>query len=327
MISRHHRGNWFVERAEHSKRLKEAAHRIGFDAIGVAAAVPLEEEFERYQQWVDAGYHAEMGYMARNADARRDVACIVPKARSVVVVAKNYYTPYVHGSRGKIARYAWGDDYHDVLPPMLDALIAELGQIIPGSTSRRYTDTGPVLEKAWAVRAGVGWQGKNGNIIRRDIGSWFFLGVIITTADLEPDEPMPDYCGSCTACLDACPTQAIVQPAVVDAGRCISYWTIETKADVEIPLPIAEHLDGWFFGCDVCQDVCPWNRFQRPTDEPRFQPRLGQTTLDPAEIVTLQPETFVERFRRSPLKRPKLGGLHRNARTLLDTSEIDKEST
>lgn len=316
-----------MDARELTRRIKAAAVDLGFDAVGIAAAEPLETEYARYMQWIEQGMHGQMHYMERNNDVRQDVRRIVADAKSVIVVAKNYFTPARHGSVGKIARYAWGDDYHDVLPPMLDALITSIDQLMPGSSSRRYTDTGPILEKAWAVRAGIGWQGKNGNIIRRDIGSWFFIGVVITSAELVPDEPMPDYCGSCTACIDLCPTKAIVQPSVVDARSCISYWTIEAKAEVEIPLPIAEHLDGWMFGCDVCQDVCPWNRFEKPTNEERFLPRNGESTLDPKQIVTLQPETFAERFRRSPLKRPKLAGLQRNAQALINNQEHDKVSS
>lgn len=306
-------------------QIKAAALARGFDAVGIARAEPCDEAWEHYRTWIDRGYHGAMSYMERNIEARRDVTEIVPGACSVIVVAKNYYAPHQHPADavGKIARYAWGDDYHVVIPPMLDALCADVRTYVPDAETRRYTDTGPVLEKEWAVRAGIGWMGKNGNILRRDIGSWFFLGVIITTADLDPDEPMDDYCGSCTACLDACPTQAIVEPKVVDATKCISYWTIEMKGDVEIPLPIAENLDGWVFGCDVCQDVCPWNRFETPTSEERFSPRDGVTVLNPSDLVDLQPDAFSERFRNSPLKRPKLAGLQRTARTLLSHTTPD----
>lgn len=309
--------------AELTDLVKQEAKKLGFHAVAVARAEPLFQEHERYVQWLRAGYHADMKYMERGAEPRRDVEHILPGARSVIVLASNYYTPQAHGSTGKIARYAWGDDYHVVLPPLLDELIGRLHDADPASLSKRYTDTGPVMEKAWAVRSGLGWQGKNGNIIRRDIGSWFFISVIITTANLDPDEPMDDYCGTCTACIDNCPTRAIVQPAVVDSRKCISYWTIEAKPDVDIPLPVAQQMDGWLFGCDVCQDVCPWNRFEQPTDQIRFSPRGEQTTIDPLQIVNLQPETFVERFRHSPLKRPKLAGLQRNARTLLQYTQPD----
>ncbi len=298
--------------------MKQAALDAGFDAVAIARAEPLDEEYAMYREWLDRGYHGSMHYMERNGKSRRDVSAIVPGARSVVVVARNYYTPSIHpdGTVGKLSRYAWGDDYHVVLPPMLDDLCERIRGIVPGTETRRYTDTGPVMEKQWAVRSGLGWMGKNGNILRRDIGSWFFLGVVITTADLEADTPMADYCGTCTACLDACPTQAIVQPSVVDATKCISYWTIETKGDTDIPLEIVRNLDGWLYGCDTCQDVCPWNRFQTPTSEARFEPREGETFLKLDDVLDLQPDNFVIRFRNSPIKRPKLAGLQRNARAL-----------
>jgi len=298
--------------------VKQAALDAGFDAVAIARAEPLDEEYAKYREWLERGYHGSMHYMERNGDSRRDVSAIVPGARSVVVVARNYYTPaaHAHDAVGKLSRYAWGDDYHVVLPPMLDNLCERIRTIVPDCETRRYTDTGPVMEKQWAVRSGLGWMGKNGNILRRDIGSWFFLGVVITTADLEADAPMADYCGTCTACLDACPTQAIVQPSVVDATKCISYWTIETKGDTDIPLEIAGNLDGWLYGCDTCQDVCPWNRFQTPTTEARFEPREGETFLKLDDVLDLQPDNFVVRFRNSPIKRPKLTGLQRNARAL-----------
>ncbi|MBL0322724.1 MAG: tRNA epoxyqueuosine(34) reductase QueG [Ignavibacteria bacterium] len=309
--------------AERTARIKVAARALGFDAVGIARVEPLTEAYTHYEEWLRKGYHGAMGYMERNGESRRDVSAILPGARSVIVVARNYYTPHIHPDKavGKIARYAWGDDYHVVLPPMLDALSEEVRTACPDAETKRYADTGPVLEKEWAIRAGIGWMGKNGNIIRRDIGSWFFLGVIITTAELDADEPMDDYCGSCTACLDQCPTKAIVEPKVVDATKCISYWTIEAKADVDIPLHIVDNLQGWIFGCDVCQDVCPWNRFQTPTSEDRFQPRDGVTVLSPSDLVDLQPARFIERFRHSPLKRPKLDGLKRNADALLNREQ------
>lgn len=308
--------------AERTARIKNAVLQRGFDAVGIARAEPLDKEHEHYAAWLAEGMHGSMAYMARNAEVRKDVSLIVEGARSVIVVARNYYTPHTHpaDASGKVSRYAWGTDYHEILPAMLDDVIAAITAIDPDARSRRYVDTGPVLEKQWAVRAGLGWQGKHSNILRRDIGSWFFLGVIITTMELEPDQPMPDHCGTCTACIDACPTQAIVEPGVVDARKCISTWTIETKPDVEIPSEIATHLDGWLFGCDTCQDVCPWNRFQTPTSEPLFEPRDGVTVLPFEEVVSLQPSAFAERFRKSPVKRTKLAGLQRNARTLHDTS-------
>lgn len=318
---------------DHTARVKQAARDIGFDAVGITSAVPLDEEFAHYNTWLSRGYQGSLGYMDDRA-SRHDVRHILPTAQSVIVVARNYYTPHTHDNAstrnnaiaqsqqqdGKISRYAWGDDYHDVLPPMLDKLCEQLKLIAPGSETRRYTDTGPVMEKAWAARAGLGWQGKHTNVLRRDIGSWFFLGLVITSIPLESDEVMADHCGTCTACIQACPTHAIVEPYVMDASKCLSHWTIEVKPDVEIPADIAVDMDGWLFGCDVCQDVCPWNRFSTPTDEARFEPRLGQTFLPLQSIVNLQPDEFAGRFRKSPVKRTKLAGLKRNARAMTDNS-------
>jgi len=302
---------------ERTEALRQAAIDAGFDAVGFADAVPLDDAFEHYEEWIKRSYHGSMGYMERNAEKRRDVSEIVPGAQTVIVVALNYYTPFEHvGEGGKVARYAWGDDYHDVIPERLDRIIAKIGEIDPTAQSKRYTDTGPILEKQWAVRAGLGWQGKHSNVLRRDIGSWFFLGVIVTTLRLEPTVVMQDHCGTCTACIDACPTKAIVEPYVVDARRCISYWTIETKAHEDLPVHVIENLDGWIFGCDVCQDVCPWNRFQRPSSEPRFLPRGGVTVLDTGEMLSLSPAEFASRFKGSPIKRPKLAGLRRNAKAV-----------
>ncbi len=303
--------------AERTETVRQAAIDAGFDAVGFADAVPLDDAFEHYEAWIKRSYHGSMGYMERNAEKRRDVSEIVPGAQTVIVVALNYYTPFTHeGEGGKVARYAWGDDYHDVIPERLDRIIAAINEIDPTSESKRYTDTGPILEKQWAVRAGLGWQGKHSNVLRRDIGSWFFLGVIITTLRLEPTVVMQDHCGTCTACIDACPTKAIVEPYVVDARKCISYWTIETKAHEDLPVHVIEQLDGWIFGCDVCQDVCPWNRFQQPTSEPRFLPRGGVTVLDTGEMLSLSPDEFASRFKGSPIKRPKLAGLQRNAKAV-----------
>lgn len=300
-----------------TNRIKEYAQQIGFSDCGIAAAGKLDDEYIRYEQWLSLGYHAHLGYMERNAEKREDISLIVPNARSVIVLTHNYYTPHKHitedsDTKGKLARYAWGDDYHDVLPPKLEQLSRFVKELYPDAESKYYTDTGPVLEKQWAVKAGVGWQGKHSNIISRGYGSWFFIGIIITTAELIPDVPIDDFCGSCTACLDACPTDAIVQPYVVDAGKCISYWTIEAKPDMCIPEPIAQNMNGWLFGCDICQDVCPWNRFQKHSEEPRFEPRNNETSMSFIKLETMKQEEFSDRFRKSPIKRTKLKGLQRN---------------
>jgi epoxyqueuosine reductase len=321
---------------ERTAHIKAFALHTGFSLVGVAEAVPLEQEMTRFSEWLARGYHASLGYMERNQHKRLDVREILPEARSVIVVAQNYFHPDCSetatsndaNSHGLLSRYARGDDYHDVIPPKLEDIAKELRRIMPDAQTKVYTDTGAMLEKQWAVRAGLGWQGKHSNVISRSIGSWFFLGVILTTAKLVYDQPMPDYCGTCTACVQACPTQAIVEPFVVDAGKCISYWTIETKPDVAFPEVIKENLDGWLFGCDTCQDVCPWNRFQTPSDEGRFAPRFEEIALDLDVVEAMTQEEFSARFRKSPVKRAKMAGLKRNARALRKgtSEELHKET-
>jgi epoxyqueuosine reductase len=260
-----------------------------------------------------------MAWMKREPEKRVDPKLIFPEARSVIVVAMNYYTPHAHidsHTKGKISRYAWGDDYHDVVREQLTSLLEWIKAEIPEALGKVCVDTTPVLEKAWAVRAGIGWLGKHTNVITTDFGSWVFLGEIFLNVDLEYDaEVVADHCGSCTACLDACPTQAIVEPYVVDSRKCISYATIELR-DEQLPNAIAENLNGWLYGCDICQDVCPWNRFEKPTNEPSFQPRNSETSLTLAELSEMAHEEYVERFRGSAMKRTKLSGLKRNAAAL-----------
>lgn len=304
-----------------TEALKHKARALGFSDCGIAAVENLDKEMHFYESWLQQGYHASLGYMERNLDKRRDVSLILPGAQSVIVVTQNYYTPHSHPpkedkSAGKISRYAWGDDYHDVIPPKLKELSAYITELYPDAATKYYTDTGPIMEKQWAVRAGVGWQGKHSNIISRKYGSWFFLGIIITTAQFVYDRPMEDYCGTCTACIEYCPTNAIVEPGIVDAGACISYWTIEAKADQCIPERIASTMEGWVFGCDICQDVCPWNRFSKETTEQSFQPRSFGTSLPIGLIKEMRQEEFSAMFRKSPIKRTKLAGLLRNALTL-----------
>lgn len=306
-------------RANATQAVKRKALSLGFSDCGIAAAVPLDAEMTHYTQWLQQHYHGSLGYMERNLDKRHDVSLILPGAQSVIVVTQNYYTPHTHttdAGTGKISRYAWGDDYHDVIPPKLEQLSAFIRELYPDAISKYYTDTGPVMEKQWAVRAGVGWQGKHSNIISRHYGSWFFLGILITTAPFVYDSPIQDYCGTCTACIDHCPTKAIVAPGIVDAGACISYWTIEAKAHECIPDNIGSSMEGWIFGCDICQDVCPWNRFSKETTEQSFQPRSVGTSLSIAMIQEMRQEEFSAMFRKSPIKRTKLAGLLRNALTL-----------
>jgi epoxyqueuosine reductase len=256
-----------------------------------------------------------MAWLEREPAKRTDPRQIFPEAKSVISVGMNYYTSAEHVATGKISRYAWGDDYHDVLKEKLRELLAWIVAEIPNASGKICVDTAPVMDKAWAVRSGIGWLGKHSNVITQDYGSWIFLGEILLNLELECDEPAQDHCGSCTACIDACPTGAIVDEFVVDSNRCISYATIELRSET-LPEEVASDLNGWLYGCDICQDVCPWNRFEQPTGETRFAPRHDETSLDLDAVESLTPETYAERFRRSAMKRTKLAGLKRNARAL-----------
>jgi epoxyqueuosine reductase len=299
--------------------LKERALAEGFHKVGIVSAEPLDQEAPRLKEWLARGYHGEMSWMARDVEKRLDPRELFPEARSIVVVALNYYTPDQHAENsntGKVSRYAWGDDYHDVLKTKLESLLAWVREQEPAAAGKICVDIQPTLDKAWAVRAGLGWLGKHTNVITPEYGSWVFIGELLLNLELEPDVVVEDHCGTCTLCLDACPTQAIVEPYVVDSNKCISYATIELRTP-ELPEPIREGLSGWLYGCDVCQDVCPWIRFQEATNETRFEPRTGNVNAELDQIMELTPETYAARFRGSAMKRAKLAGLQRNARALL----------
>jgi len=308
----------------HSELIKQTAKKAGFELVGIAKAEAMPEEFDRYQEWLASGYHATMQYLEKNLEKRKDIREILPGAESVIVVGLSYYTPHAHHDskeEGKISRYAWGTDYHEIIPMKMQEIVSTLQSIDPDSQSKVYVDTGPIPEKQWARKAGIGWQGKNSNIISREIGSWFFLGIIITTIPLHYDSPMEDYCGTCTACLDACPTNAIIEPYKVDANKCISYWTIEAKPHIEIPTEIASNMEQWVYGCDICQDICPWNRFSSESYIQEFQPRNNETGLTFHSILEMKQEDFSNRFRKSPVKRTKLAGLQRNVNALQSNEE------
>jgi epoxyqueuosine reductase len=292
---------------------------LGFDLVGVAPAERMEEEGVRYEEWIASGYHGSMAWMERNIEKRVDIRELLPSARSVIVVARNYYTPHEHfedADHAKISRYAWGRDYHNILPKKLKKLDTYIRSLVPDAESRWYVDTGPVLEKQWAVRAGLGWMGKHTNVITRELGSWVFLGVLISSVEFDYNDSIPDFCGSCTACIDACPTDAIIAPYQLDGTRCISYVTIEQKPKLELDPAIAATFDNWAFGCDICQDVCPWNRFQQPTTEADFEPRPGLLDLTIDELRTMSDEEFQQRFQGSPVRRATAEGIRRNARGL-----------
>jgi epoxyqueuosine reductase len=296
---------------ERAEAVKVHAAELGFDACGIALAGDVDPE-DRLGEWLRRGYHADMAWMAASRELRRDVRLKLPGARSVVVVARNYYAPRPESApgQGRVSRYAWGRDYHRVLRKPLRALEAFLAQLEPGAQSCASIDSGPVMEKAWAERAGVGWIGKNSLVLRQGLGSWFFLGVVATTVELAPDEPAVGRCGSCRACLDACPTGAIVEPRVVDSNRCISYQTIENRGEITAELQPA--FGDWAFGCDICQEVCPWNRRPVVTTEEDFLPRPGHNALNPEDARRWTDSDFLDRFAGTPLMRAKRAGLQRN---------------
>jgi epoxyqueuosine reductase len=300
--------------------IKERALTEGFEKVGIVPAERLDGAHDRLLAWLGRGYHGQMAWMARDPEMRTDPQRLFPAARSAVVVAKNYYTAARHTddpATGKVSRYAWGDDYHEIVGSRLGSLLAWIQEKIPWAEGKVCIDIQPTMDKAWAASAGLGWIGKHTNLITTEYGSWVFIGELLLNIDLEYDnKPVADHCGSCTLCIDACPTNAISEPYVVDSNKCISYATIELR-DAKLPNHMADNLEGWFYGCDICQDVCPWNRFEQITDEARFQPREGNVNIELSEIAGLTPETYAERFRGSAMKRAKLSGLQRNARALL----------
>ena len=299
-----------------SRDLKAEAVRLGFDACGISAADRLEPEADRLRAWLHGGMHGTMGWMANHFDKRTDPRVLVPGARSVVSVLQNYFHPVElcgDPGTGRISRYALGDDYHMVMKERLTLLLEWLDRHSGGVSGRVFVDSAPVMDKAWAARSGLGWIGKHSNLINRDLGSWFFIGEMIVDTELTPDGPTEDMCGSCTKCLDACPTGAITEEYVVDANRCISYLTIEHRED-DIDGELASLMGNWIFGCDVCQDVCPWNKFRKDSHRPEYAPRPGTVGTALEDWRTMEEDVFRERFRDSPVKRSRWSGFMRNVR-------------
>lgn len=293
--------------------IKSTAKSCGFDYCGIAKAVKLDDDALKLEQWLNKGMHGNMQYMERHFDLRTNPALLVPGAKSVITLLKNYY-PAQHQEEGipKISKYAYGNDYHEVirksLHEFLDILKKEIGEI----NGRGFVDSAPVLERSWAVRSGLGWIGKNGNLINKQNGSFFFIATLITDLELQSDAPYAkDYCGNCTRCINACPTDAILPDKVIDGSKCISYFTIELK-DALINENMQGKFDNWMFGCDTCQDVCPWNRFASPHHEPAFEPIPAILNLSVSEWMEMTEETFKMLFKNSPLKRSKYSGIRRN---------------
>lgn len=306
---------------KHTSMIKAEATRLGFTACGIAKATHLDDDARRLEQWLGKGYNGTMHYMERHFDMRVDPTLLVPGARSVITLTCNYYpSEKQNPDAARVAKYAWGTDYHFVIREKLNELLYYIRTEISEVNGRGFVDSAPVLERAWAVRSGLGWVGKNGNLISKTDGSFFFIATLITDLDLTPDAPFAtDHCGTCTRCIDACPTEAIVSPTIVDGSKCISYLTIELK-DALIPSDLQPKMDGWMFGCDVCQDICPWNRFSKAHNEPAFTPIPEILDLKLGEWEAMSEDAFNKTFKLSPMKRSKWKGIQRNIGALRNGS-------
>lgn len=299
-----------------TQHIRQEAHRLGFGYCGIARAEKLDDDARRLEAWLHKGLHGKMQYMENHFDKRIDPSKLVPGARSVISLLSNYFNDEttLNKQEPKISMYAFGRDYHFVLKEKLSELLAVIRAFAGMVNGRVFVDSAPVLERSWAAKSGVGWIGKNGNLINKNSGSFFFLSEIILDIELEYDSPVSDYCGTCTACLDACPTGAILRDKVVDGSKCISYFTIELKE--EIPAEVKGKFDGWMFGCDICQDVCPWNRFAKHHEEVQFLPSPELLQMHSADWEEITEEVFQRVFKDSPLKRAKFDGIKRNLRFL-----------
>lgn len=299
-------------KSRYTQLIKQQARELGFMYCGVAKAEFLEEEAPRLEQWLNRNSHGTMGYMANHFDKRLDPRLLVDGAKSVISVLLNYFPEQELPAEDnyKISKYAYGTDYHFVIKDKLKTLLQFIHDEIGEVHGRAFVDSAPVMDKAWAKRSGAGWVGKHSNILNRETGSFFFIAELIVDLELEPDGPVKDYCGTCTRCLDACPTDAITEPYVVDGSKCISYFTIELKE--QIPQDVRGKFGDWIFGCDICQDVCPWNRFAKPHHEPQFLPNEQIKGMKKADWEEITEELFRELFRHSAVKRTKLEGLKRN---------------
>ncbi|MBC7694081.1 MAG: tRNA epoxyqueuosine(34) reductase QueG [Burkholderiales bacterium] len=298
-------------KSQYSSIIKKEARRLGFDFCGISKAEFLTEEAPRLEKWLNSSMHGKMEYMENHFDKRLDPTLLVDNARSVISLLYNYYPAQTQNPEApKISKYAYGQDYHDIIKEKLKEFLNTLKEQIGEINGRAFVDSAPVLDKAWAKKSGLGWIGKNANLINKDKGSFFFIAELIIDLDLEYDGPIQDYCGTCTRCIDACPTEAIVGPYIVDGSKCISYLTIELKD--AIPQEFKNKMDNWVFGCDVCQDVCPWNRFSEIHHEPQLKNTNGLLNYSSDEWNELSEELFSNVFKGSAVKRTKYKGLKRN---------------
>jgi len=302
-----------------TSEIKKIGFDLGFDKIGITPATQPSKS-KNLVNWLNKGFAGTMDWMAIHHEKRMDVRTFFPGAKSVICVAHNYYTPFHHSDKigkGKISRYACGEDYHKIMKKKLKTYLSKIKILNSVIEGKLCVDTAPVMEKLWAEQAGLGWQGKNTNLITQDYGSWVFLGEIIIDQELTYDMQMEDFCGSCQACLDACPTNAIVEPYVLDAQRCISYLTIEYK-DKQISSDHKKNMNGWIFGCDICQDVCPWNKFKQNASENRYRPKENTMEFDLDELEKLDEVDYKRKFRKSPVLRPGWKNFRRNVKAVKD---------
>ena len=298
-------------KSRHTNLIKKEAKRLGFLSCGISKAEFLEDEAPRLENWLNKNMHGEMSYMANHFDKRLDPTLLVQDSKSVVSLLLNYFPEETQTNETyKISKYAYGEDYHFVIKDKLKQLLNFIQNEIGEVHGRAFTDSAPVLDKSWAAKSGLGWIGKHSNLITKSNGSFYFIAELIIDLELDYDYAVTDHCGSCTACLDACPTQAITEPYVVDGSKCISYFTIELKN--EIPSDMKGKFDDWMFGCDICQDVCPWNRFSKPHKEPLFNSSKELLTMSKKEWEEITEEVFQKTFEKSAVKRTKYSGLIRN---------------
>lgn len=306
-----------IEKSAYSSFVKSTAQSLGFDYCGIAKAQKLDEEARFLENWLNKGYHGKMSYMENYFDLRTDPTKLVPGAKSVITLLLNYFPAEIQNiSAPQVSKYAYGNDYHEVIKAKLRTFLQVLKENIGEINGRGFTDSAPVLERSWAEKSGLGWVGKNGNLITKDSGSFFFIATLITDLELEADNPfIKDYCGTCTKCIDTCPTDAILPDKVIDGSKCISYFTIELK-DLLIPDEMKGKFENKLFGCDICQDVCPWNRFSKPNTEAGFTPIREILNFSKNDWEELTEESFKIIFKKSPLKRSKFAGIKRNLKFL-----------